>query len=84
MKMTLPITVLGAVALASIFGTPHWLHESSCRSYDGRRCAWLISCTYIGIQGWRKVYPAWEPDQKACPGIYWFKLDWPPFHWRNG
>jgi hypothetical protein len=85
MRIVAPAALLfGAAAFATSVGTPHWLHESECQSYDRRTCAYIISCTYIGIQGWRKIHPQWVPDIKPCPGIAYFKLDRPPFQWRKG
>lgn len=76
--------LLCIAALVSLYGTPHWLHETTCQSYDRHSCAYIVSCTYIGVQGWRVIYPDWQPDAHPCRGVAFFALDWPPFRWRNG
>lgn len=73
MKFGFAIFLLMLAGLGSYYGTPHWLHETECRSYDsGRHCAYIISCTYLGLNGWQKLYPRLVIDQKpeaTCPGI---------------
>jgi hypothetical protein len=83
-RISLAVTLLLIAAAASWFGTPHVLDEQRCASYDGgRHCAYVISCTYVGIQGYRKVFPEWKPEVRLCPGVAWFPLEWPLGNWRD-
>jgi hypothetical protein len=78
MRIGLAITLLVLAAALSWFGTPHIRVDQTCRSYDGgRSCAWVVSCTYLGIQGHRKVFPEWEPEPNLCPAVAWFPLELP-------
>ena len=84
MKIGGAVAVLGTCTVASLIGTPHLLYEYECQGYDARHCAYYTSCTYVGVQGWRKFYPEFVPDKVGCPGVKLFALDWPPFTWRKG
>jgi hypothetical protein len=73
---------LAVGAVATLYGTPHVRTEGHCATYDkGRTCAYVISCTYVGIQGYRKVWPAWTPDVSACSPVHWFRMQSPLLHW---
>ncbi|WP_395697956.1 hypothetical protein [Methylocella sp.] len=80
MNMRLPALVLAVAAFASIFGTPHMLTTYQCQS-NGFRCVHYTQCHYIGVQGWRTIYPGFLRGDD-CPGVKFFGLDWPPFVWR--
>ena len=78
------IFVLALAAWSSTVGTPHVLDGERCATYDrGRHCAYVLSCTYVGIQGYRKVFPDWTPDVRICPDVQWFPLATPIFQWRE-
>jgi len=81
MKISGAVVVVGVGMAGMYFGTPHWLDEQECRSYDGRHCAFVVSCSYVGIQGWRKLYPAWVPEVKECARIMLLPLSRPLFTW---
>ncbi|HEY8007551.1 MAG TPA: hypothetical protein VIE66_12320 [Methylocella sp.] len=83
MKIDGAVAALGICMAASLFGTPHLLYEYECEGYDIRHCAYYTSCTYIGVQGWRKSKPG-PLSAYGCPGVKMFALDWPPFIWRKG
>ncbi len=84
MKVGLAIFVLVLAAAFSTVGTPHVLSDGRCATYDkGRHCAYVISCTYVGIQGYRKVFPEWAADVRLCPSVQWFPLATPIFQWRE-
>lgn len=85
MRISLAVTLLLFASAISWLGTPHWLDNQECRTYDGgRTCAYIIRCDYVGVQGWWIIHPEWEPEVHPCPGIAWLPLRWPLFQWRNG
>jgi hypothetical protein len=84
MRIGLPAGALVLAGLASAVGTPHVLLEQRCATYDrGRHCAYVISCEYIGIQGYRKIFPEWTPEVQPCSGVAWLPLAWPIARWRD-
>ena len=62
--------------LAAVFGTPHLRWEWTCRhrlrSY-GDPCSMYESCLYLGIQGWRRLYPEYR---EPCPFVHLLPIDW--------
>jgi hypothetical protein len=80
MKIDGAVAVLGICMAASLFGTPHLLYEYECEGYDIRHCVYYTSCTYIGVQGWRKsrlgLLSAYD-----CPGVKLFPTTRPLFAW---
>ena len=84
MKMGLAVAALVVAGVASTYGTPHVLHREICVSHDGmRHCAYVLSCTYVGIQGYRKIFPEWTGEVRRCPGVQWFPLTWPLNTWAE-
>jgi hypothetical protein len=84
MRVGLAIVILALAGAFSTVGTPHVLNDERCASYDkGRHCAYVISCTYVGVQGYQKIFPDWTPDVRICPGVRWFPLASPVFQWRE-
>ena len=83
MKIGGAVAVLGICMASSLIGTPHLLYEYECQGYDIRHCVYYTSCTYIGVQGWRRSYLGLL-SAGGCPAVKLFALDWPPFIWRKG
>lgn len=82
MKIGGAVAVLAIAMAASLIGTPHLLYEYECRGTDIRHCVYYTGCTYIGVQGWRKLYPEpLVPDKVGCPGVKLFAVARPLFAW---
>jgi hypothetical protein len=73
--------MLAVGAVATLYGTPHVRIDGHCATNDGRSCSYVISCTYVGIQGYRKIWPEWTPDVTACPAVKWFRMQSPLLQW---
>lgn len=82
MNLRLPVFVLAMASLAATFGTPYVLYEYECRGLDAQHCVYYTRCTYVGMQGWRRYFPAqFVPDRSRCAAIKLFPLTRPVFEW---
>lgn len=77
------LVVASSVAAAVVlFGTPHigWEYRCAHRMTGPNTCREYLSCSYLGIQGWREIIPR---EGQKCGVMMMLTPDWARLFGRN-